>query len=161
MSATDDANWARASDDRIAEFRRRSLDRFAIDRLGRNAGKTGSAKTSGADAQLTLRSDGADDYRFANDLAWSGGPGYYFVRKPHTIVGCQCVFSGEHKDVERFRGEPAEDTGITSVFLGPRLVALHDRFSGEVAAEFPVSIQNTALQVVPDYRLRAAFALSW
>jgi hypothetical protein len=114
-----------------------------------------------AGTQFTLRSQGAHDYRFANDLTWSGGPGYYFIRNSRTIVGCQCVISGEHKDIDRFRGEPADDTGITSVFLGPRLVASRDRFSAEVAAEFPVSIDNTALQVVPDYRLRAAFAVSW
>ena len=78
-----------------------------------------------------------------------------------TILGCQCVVSGEHKDRDTFRGEPAEDTGITSVFLGPRIVAARGRLSGEVAAEFPVVMDNTALQVVPDYRLRGSFALSW
>jgi hypothetical protein len=52
----------------------------------------------------------------------------------------------------------AEDTGITSVFLGPRVVASYGRWSGEVTAEFPVSIDNTALQVVPDYRLRGGIS---
>ncbi|HEY8650644.1 MAG TPA: hypothetical protein VIL70_06985 [Chthoniobacterales bacterium] len=51
----------------------------------------------------------------------------------------------------------AEDTGITSVFLGPRLAASVGKLSGELAAELPISIDNTALQVVPDYRLRASF----
>jgi hypothetical protein len=114
-----------------------------------------------ADTQFTLRGDGAHQYRFANDLSWSGGPGYYFVRSRSAIVGCQCVVSGEHKDVDTFRGEPAEDTGITAVYLGPRIVAAFGRVSGEIGAEFPVSIANTALQVVPDYRLRGGFAISW
>ena len=109
-----------------------------------------------ADAQFTVRGDGAHQYNFANDLAWSGGPGFYLVRNPQTIVGLQLVVSGEHKDVDEFRGEPAEDTGITSVFLGPRLVASHGKFSAEFAAELPVSIDNTALQVVPDYGLRGS-----
>jgi hypothetical protein len=112
-----------------------------------------------ADTQFTVRGDGAHQYNFANDLSWSGGPGYYLVRNRKTIVGLQCACSGEHKDVDRFRGEPAEDTGITSVFLGPRLIASYGKLSAELAAEFPVSIDNTALQVVPDYRLRASFAL--
>ena len=112
-----------------------------------------------ADTQFTLRGDGAHQYRFANDLTWSGGPGYYLVRNPTTIIGLQCACSGEHKDVDRFRGNAAEDTGITSVFLGPRLIASHGKLSVELAAEFPVSIDNTALQVVPDYRLRASFAI--
>ena len=106
--------------------------------------------------QFTLRGDGTHQYHFANDLTWSGGPGYYFIRRQDMIIGLQFIASGEYKDVDRFRGKPAEDTGITSVFLGPRLIASRGRFSAEIAAEFPVSIDNTALQVVPDYRLRGA-----
>jgi hypothetical protein len=112
-----------------------------------------------ADTQFTVRGDGAHQYNFANDLSWSGGPGYYFVRNRGTIIGLQFACSGEHKDVDRFRGQPAEDTGITSVFLGPRLLVSRGKFSAEFAAELPVSIDNTALQVVPDYRLRASFAI--
>ncbi|MFL6543259.1 MAG: hypothetical protein ACJ8I9_08835 [Chthoniobacterales bacterium] len=111
------------------------------------------------DLQFALRGDGAHQYHFANDLSWSGGPGYYFVRKPSAIVGVQLVASGEHKDLDRFQGQPAEDTGITSVFLGPRFVASIGKWTGELSAEFPVSIDNTALQVVPDYRLRASIGV--
>jgi hypothetical protein len=112
-----------------------------------------------ADAQFMLRSEGAYDYHFADDLSWSGGPGYYLLRRPNALVGVQCAVSGEHKGLDQFRGEPAEDTGITSVFVGPRIVASVGKISGELAAEFPVSIDNTALQVVPDYRLRASVAV--
>jgi hypothetical protein len=111
-----------------------------------------------ASTQFTLRGDGLHQYHFANDLTWSAGPGYYFVRNPKTIIGLQFVVSGEHKDVDRFRGEPAEDTGITSVFVGPQLVASRGRFSVEAAVDLPVTIDNTALQVVPDYRLRGAIS---
>jgi hypothetical protein len=83
------------------------------------------------------------------------------VRKHSTVVGCQCVVSGESKDVDRFQGRAAEDTGVTSVFVGPRIVAAHDQISAELAAEFPVLMNTTAFQVVPDYRLRASFAVSW
>jgi hypothetical protein len=112
-----------------------------------------------ADAQFALRGPGRHQYDFANDISWSGGPGYYLVRNRRAIVGLQLVVSGEHKDVDRFRGEPAEDTGITSIFLGPRLVASIDRYSGEFGVDIPVSIDNTALQAVPDYRLRAGLAI--
>jgi hypothetical protein len=108
--------------------------------------------------QFTLRGDGAHQYHFANDLVWNGGPGYYFIRQRDMILGAQFAVSGEYKDVDRFRGKPAEDTGITSVFLGPRIVLSRGRWSAEIAAEFPVSIDNTALQVVPDYRLRGAIS---
>jgi hypothetical protein len=111
-----------------------------------------------SNVQFTLRGDGAHQYHFANDLVWNAGPGYYFVRRRDMIVGLQFAASGEYKDVDRFRGKKAEDTGITSVFLGPRMVVSRGRFSAEVAAEIPVLIDNTALQVVPDYRLRGAIS---
>jgi len=108
--------------------------------------------------QYTLRGDGLHQYHFANDLTWDGGPGYYLVRRPDTIVGLQFVVSGEHKDVDRFRGKAAADTGITSVFLGPRVVASRGKWSAELNVDLPVSIDNTALQVVPDYRLRGGIS---
>jgi len=83
------------------------------------------------------------------------------VRKRDTLVGFQCAASGESKDVDRFQGRAAEDTGVTSVFVGPRIIASHDQISGELAAEFPVLMNTTALQAVPDYRLRASVAVSW
>jgi hypothetical protein len=112
-----------------------------------------------ADAQFALRGEGAHQYEPANDISWSGGPGYYLVRNRHTIIGIQFVVSGEHKDVDRFRGEPAEDTGITSVFLGPRLLASIGKVSCELGLDVPVTIDNTALQTVSDYRIRAGVAL--
>jgi hypothetical protein len=111
-----------------------------------------------AAVQFTLRGDGLHQYHFANDLTWSVGPGYYFIRQNDMIVGAQFVVSGEHKDVDRFRGQPADDTGITSVFVGPQLVASRGRLSAEVGVDVPVTIDNTALQVVPDYRLRGAIS---
>ena len=111
-----------------------------------------------SNVQFTLRGNGAHQYHFANDLVWNAGPGYYFVRRRDMIVGLQFVASGEYKDVDRFRGKKAEDTGITSVFLGPRMVVSRGRFSAEIGAEIPVLIDNTALQVVPDYRLRCGIS---
>jgi hypothetical protein len=35
----------------------------------------------------------------------------------------------------------------------------HENLSAELAADFPVALNNTALQIVPDYRIRGA--LSW
>ena len=101
-------------------------------------------------------------YHFANDLTWDGGPGYYLLRKKNVIVGLQCVVSGEHKDIDRFRGAPAEDTGITSVLPSARASCRSILVISAVelpAAEVPVSINHTALQVVPDYRLRASIAM--
>jgi hypothetical protein len=112
-----------------------------------------------ASVQFTLRGDGAHQYHFANDLTWSGGPGYYILRHPDAIVGLQCAFSGESKDVDRFRGAAAEDTGITSVFVGPRIVASYRNLSAEIGGELPVAIHNTALQLVPDFRIRSSISI--
>ena len=92
---------------------------------------------------------------------WSGGPGYYLVRNPKTVLGLQFVASGEYKGRDRFRGQPADDTGISSVFLGPRVVASRGRWSAEAAVELPIFIHNTSLQAVPDYRLRGAIAFQF
>ena len=111
-----------------------------------------------ANVQFTLRGDGLHQYHFANDLAWDSGPGYYLVRNRRTIFGLQFVVSGEHKDVDRFRGASAVDTGMTSVFIGPRIIASRGRWSAEIEAALPVLIENTALQIVPDYRLRGGLS---
>jgi hypothetical protein len=113
----------------------------------------------GQDLQFTLRGDGAHQYHFANDLTWSGGPGYYFLRNAKTIVGLQGIVSGEYKDVDRFRGDPAVDTGITSVFAGPRILFSLGKVSAEIEGEFPLAIENTSLQVVPDYRISGAISI--
>jgi hypothetical protein len=109
--------------------------------------------------QFTLRGDGAHQYHFANDLTWNGGPGYYLARHRDTIIGIELVVSGEYKDVDRFRGATAIDTGITSVFIGPRLITSRGRWSAEIAGELPVSLDNTAFQIVPDYRLHGAISV--
>ena len=111
--------------------------------------------------QFAARTEGTHEYRFADDLIWSGGPGYYVVRNADTILGIQFVASGEYKGRDRFRGQPADDTGIGSVFLGPRVLASRGRWSAEVSAELPVFIHNTALQAVPDYRLHGAISVQF
>src|SRR3954468_23651102 len=109
-----------------------------------------------SELQFTLRGDGEHQYHFANDLSWSGGPGYYVVRSAGKRFGLQFVVSGERKDVDRFRGKAAEDTGLTSVFVGPRLFATFKNVSADIEGDLPVSIDNTALQAVADYRIRGA-----
>jgi hypothetical protein len=111
------------------------------------------------DLQFTLRGDGLHQYHFANDLSWSCGPGYYFIRRHDLIVGLQFAVSGDHKDVDRFQGKPAVDTGITSVSVGPRVVASFGKMSAEIGTDLPVLIDNTSLQVVADYRIRAGFSI--
>lgn len=110
--------------------------------------------------QYSIRTAGDFDYRFADDLSWDGGPGYCLLLEHTCTLALQAVVSGEHKGTDTFRGQSAGDTGITSVYIGPKLTATwRDRLSADVGVDIPVSIQNTALQAVPDFRIRAG--LTW
>ena len=111
----------------------------------------------GAAVQYAIRSEGDFHYQFANDLTWSGGPGYYLILAHTYTFALQAVVSGEHKGTDTFQGASADDTGVTAVYLGPYLnFTWSGKLSAEVGADLPVSIDNTALQTVPDYRIRAA-----
>ena len=110
-----------------------------------------------ANAQYAIRSKGDFDYQFANDLTWSGGPGVYLALGHKYTLALQAVVSGEHKGTDTFQGASADDTGVTAVYLGPYLnFTWSGKLSAEAGADLPVSIDNTALQTVPDYRIRAA-----
>ena len=112
-----------------------------------------------ADLQFAWRGDGRHQYDFANDISWEAGPGYYLVRRRDAIVGLEFMIAGEHKGEDRFQGEATDDTGITALFLGPRVVAGFGRISAEVAVEIPVLIDNTGFQAVADYRVRGGLAI--
>ena len=112
-----------------------------------------------ADAQFTLRGDGRYSYHFANDLSWSGGPGIDIFRRGTDSLALQCVLSGESKDTDRFQGRVAEDTGVTSLYIGPRVLATWGRVNAEVAVDLPLMMHTTALQTTADYRIRAGFTV--
>ncbi len=108
-----------------------------------------------ASVQYAIRTKGDFDYEFADDLTWSGGPGYYLALAHNYTLTLQAVVSGEHKGKDSFQGETAEDTGITAVYLGPQLsFTWRANLSAYVVADLPMSLENTALQTVTDYRIR-------
>jgi len=107
-----------------------------------------------------IRSRGDFDYRYANDLAWHVKPGGYLWLSHEGTLGLQLAVTGEDKGKDDLAGVTADDTGMTSVFIGPELTfTWKENLSAELGAEFPVVNDNTALQLVPDYRVKAA--LSW
>jgi len=113
-----------------------------------------------AGVQYAIRTKGSFDYEFANDLTWSGGSGFYLALKHNYTLGLQVVVSGETKGKDTFQGEKAEDTGVTAVYLGPQInFTWREKFSAQIGADLPVTIRNTDLQTVPDYRVRAG--LTW
>ena len=113
-----------------------------------------------AGAQYALRSRGDFDYEFADDLTWSGGPGAYLVFNENWVVGLQANVSGEHKKNDVLQGEKLDDTALTAVYLGPQAtVTWKGRLTAEVGVAWPVYLDNSALQIVPDYRVTGG--LSW
>ena len=107
--------------------------------------------------QYMMRTTGSIDYRYANEVTWGGGPGVYpFVTHDGT-VSLQALVSGEHKGLDSLAGEPAEDTGITAVYMGPSVAfTWGTQLAGEIGADFPILQNNTSVQLVPDYRLHVA-----
>jgi hypothetical protein len=106
--------------------------------------------------QYTIRQRGDFNYEFANDLTWEAAPGAYLLLGHVHTLALQGVVSGERKANDRSGETLASDTGITSIFLGPRLTYTYGtKLSAGLGADFPVRVKNTALQLTPDYRLRA------
>jgi hypothetical protein len=108
-----------------------------------------------ANAQYALRRTGDFDYRFADDLqATLAGGAYLLLRHEHTLaLGAQ--LAGEHKGEDRLAGESLEDTSIESLFAGPFVrFTGSDRWFAELAVDLPLSIDNGAVQIVPDWRAR-------
>src|ERR1043166_8635836 len=68
-----------------------------------------------ASIQYAIRSEGAIGYRYANDLTWNGGPGFYLWLSHGRTLSLQFNVSGESKGLDTRNGESAKDTGITSV----------------------------------------------
>ena len=111
-----------------------------------------------ADVQYTVRSKGDYEYQFADDLSWSGGPGVYLLRGKERTLGLQFVTSGDTKGYDMFQGEPDMDTGMTAVYVGPRILGTLGRWVGEVGADLPVLMNTTQFQTTPTWRLRGGFS---
>ncbi len=107
--------------------------------------------------QYAVRGEGAYGYQFANDWTWLGGPGVYLLMADEHTLTLQAVVAGETKGLDTLNGVATDDTGITSVFLGPQVsYTWSDRLSAQVGLDLPVSIVSSGEQIVPTYRIRAA-----
>jgi hypothetical protein len=111
-----------------------------------------------AATQFAIRGEGDFDYQFAHDLTWVGGPGVFAVLAHGYSLGLQAVLSGETKGKDTQRGERLDDTGITALYVGPGLnFTWGTSLAADVALDLPVVQDNTAVQIVPDYRIRGGF----
>jgi hypothetical protein len=70
------------------------------------------------------------------------------------------VLSGETKGKDTQQGERLDDTGITAFYVGPGInFTWGTSLAADVALDVPVVQDNTAVQIVPDYRIRGG--LTW
>jgi hypothetical protein len=107
--------------------------------------------------QYMIRTEGDFDYRYANDLVWDGGPGAYLLLGHAHSLALQASFAGETKGKDTQQGRTLDDTAVTNLFAGPRLLGTWGTsLAAEATVELPVVQNNTALQIVADYRVRAA-----
>jgi hypothetical protein len=110
-----------------------------------------------AGTQYAIRSEGAFDYQYANDLSWVGGPGVYLALKDDYTISTQVAVSGETKGADTVHGMRTDDTSETSVYLGPDFnFTWGSNLSAQLGADIPVSIRSTGEQIVPTFRIHAA-----
>jgi hypothetical protein len=110
--------------------------------------------------QYAIRTRGDFDYKYANDLLWNGGPGYYVSSDMYWPVGLQLLISGEHKGEDQLGSEFTDDTAITSVYLEPTaVIGLKQIGTAEIGFGIPLLLNNSGLQTVPKYRLR--IGMTW
>lgn len=113
-----------------------------------------------ANLQYAIRSEGDFHHQYANDLAWSGGPGAYLALAHTYTLAVQVTTSGETKGHDTFSGVPDPDSAETLVYLGPQVnFTWRSKLSAQLGVDFPLSRDNSGVQVMPDYRVRAG--LTW
>jgi hypothetical protein len=116
--------------------------------------------TFNGNIQYVFRNNGDHQYEYADDLTYSAGPAYYIVSSHEFTLRTGANLSGEYKKNDRGKDNEEEtDTGIRSLYLGPDIVFTSgDSFSGELAWDLPLDINNNGFQAVTSYRLRAALS---
>lgn len=119
--------------------------------------ESGKIFTKGS-AIYTIRTSGDHEYQYADDFMWDFGPGYFVDLQHDSTVAARVVLSGERKSKDSGRDKEIQsDTGISSLFIGPELnFMVNDVVNGDLGLDLPIDINNSALQAVADYRLRAS-----
>jgi hypothetical protein len=113
-----------------------------------------------ASVQYSLRTTGDYGYRYANTLSWEVGAGGYLLLEHQGTLALELVISGDCKGTDTFQGQDAIDTGMNAIYLGPKIIGTWgEKLSADFGVDLPVRLQNTALQAVPDLRIRGG--ITW
>ena len=106
--------------------------------------------------QYTFRTRGDFDYEYADELLWELSPGYFVHISHDDTLALKANLSAEHKGKDNIDGEHDGDTGTNALFLGPELVLTTDDWRWALGWDIPLDINNSGIQSVSDYKLRAA-----
>jgi hypothetical protein len=113
-------------------------------------------------AQYTIRTEGAADYRFADDLSWSAAPGWLFIIGEEQSLATSLVVSGENKGGDHVNGEFLPKTAVSNVYMGPEVFySVTDRLSILLGVDLPLSVDVGGAAVKPETRSRAMVSLAF
>lgn len=124
-------------------------------------GRLGRA-TLFASAQYTIRTEGAADYRFADDVTWSAAPGWLFLLGEEENLTLSLVCSGENKGSDHIQGQLLPRTAANNVYLGPEIFySVSNRIFVQLGVDLPVAIDVGGAVVEPETRSRASITWSF
>ena len=110
--------------------------------------------------QYYLRTEGAGNYRFANEFIASGGPGGFLWLNKSGSLSLQFNTVYDTRGADEFRGRASVHTGMTAWYAGPQVVlTLGGNFSAVASVDLPIRIAARGFQHVPDYRLNGS--INW
>lgn len=105
--------------------------------------------------QYAVRRTGDFDYRFADDTHLGASSRWYLRRDGRHEFALGVGLTGEHKGKDRLARMRLDDTAITALYAGPLAsYSYTEQIKVELALDLPVRQHNSALQIVPDTRLR-------
>jgi hypothetical protein len=111
-----------------------------------------------AGVQYMLRTEGDYKYHYANELQWNSSIGAYVLLNHDYTFALESWIHGETKGKDTQNGVRIDDTSVTALYIGPKArFSYRDRTNADFGIGFPVIQNTTDLQIVADWRIRAAW----
>lgn len=106
--------------------------------------------------QYTYRTEGDFNYRFADDLLWSSGAGYYLYLDHSFNCAGLITISGESKAKDKQDGQIVSGSQISNLYVGPQLIFTFNQNLGfDLGAGFRVTGEDVNSVVVPEMKIRS------
>lgn len=105
--------------------------------------------------QYTFRTEGEDDYKFADDIIGMTGLGHYLLMEDDYSLALAAMLSAEKKPEDSVGAQTLNGTEYFDLYVGPSaLVSLGTKLSGELGFDFKVNNQSQGAIITPDWRLK-------